>query len=128
MTEKNLALKLDLNGQPIALTLVRATARLGARRGYMMGEAFQEFETNKEFPKELQNLRWLLYPNVIAGTESVEGMPWPLTFEEFIELPEGFIDDWVAGIYQVNPHWQPESQKETGEQPETKNSPKRKRH
>ena len=128
MSEKQTIVNINLDGKNVALTLIRATARIGAERAYMIGTAFEYFKEHSDFPLSQQGLKWLLYPNAVCGTASVDGMPWPITFEEFGELPEDFIDEWEAGIYTVNPHWQPSALKETGDKPEVKNSPRPKRH
>ena len=116
---------LDLDGQKVALTIVRATARMGAERGHMIRTAFEEFEAHPEFEEALKNLRWSIYPSLVTATTHVDGMEWPMPFEKFIELPEEFIDDWLDEIYKQNPHWVPG--RDLGES-DPKNSPKPKKH
>jgi hypothetical protein len=33
------------------------------------------------------------------------GLPEPLTFEAFVELPETFLNAWGAAVYRLNGHW-----------------------
>ena len=128
MSEKQLVLNLDLDGNKVALTIIRATARMGAEHGFMIGEAFRYFDEHPDFPESLKDLKYRIYPVAVVGTSAVEGMAWPIAFEDFIELPETFIDAWLDGVYKVNPQWVPVlPEKETGDQ-DSKNPPKRKRH
>jgi len=43
----------------------------------------------------------------VAGTAEVEGLEWPMTFVEFLELPERVVDAWLEAVYELNPHWRP---------------------
>jgi hypothetical protein len=78
-----------------------------------------------------------IYPSLMAAVIEHEGFDhWPLTFEEFYDLPEGIEPLWEAAVYELNPHWLP-GQKEVTEAekkdlndngPKQSTGPKRERH
>jgi len=43
------------------------------------------------------------YPLIVTGTESAEGIPWPLSVEDFWKLPEDLVLLWVEAVREVNP-------------------------
>ncbi len=129
MSQKELSITFDFDGTPVALTVVRATARMGAERGYQIGLAIDEIDKDENFPEPLKYLRTSVFPTLVSLTSKIEGIDWPMTFEQLQELPEELIDKWLAAIYKCNPHLDPmqaiaESQGES----DPKNSQKRKRH
>ena len=110
MTEDKL-LKLDLNGQEVALVIKRATTRTGIKRSLMIFAAMDAHEKNVTNKAEEDEVAFVLsyrtMPDLIAGTESVEGMEYPITIEQLMDLPEEFVTNWIQAIYEVNPHWNP---------------------
>jgi hypothetical protein len=56
-----------------------------------------------------QTARWImrrvLYPALIAATVEHNFDHWPISFEEFQELPEPFEIAWEEATYDLNPHW-----------------------
>jgi hypothetical protein len=42
---------------------------------------------------------------MVSCTTAVEGIPWPITFEQFSELDEELINKWAEITYKANPHW-----------------------
>lgn len=105
MSEKRTTLAYTLDGVEITLTIVRATARMGVARYLLINKGV---EANKnETDEALKTLRLMIYPDCIIATESAEGMEFPPTFEQFVELPEDFINKWTETVYSINPQWLP---------------------
>ncbi len=55
----------------------------------------------------LPTLRLVVYPDYVACIVESEGLPDPLTFEVFVELPEELMNALGMAVYQVNPSWNP---------------------
>jgi hypothetical protein len=109
MSEKQTILTLKLDGQDVKLHLVRSTTRTGIRRSLMIYSALDENEKaikdGVPVDKEEFTVKRRIYPDCICGTESAEGMDFPLTLAQLMDLPEEFVDDWASAIYKLNPHW-----------------------
>lgn len=103
MSEKQKTLAYTLDEGDVTLVVVRATARIGMARYILANKGFKENEAEPD--EALKLLRVMVYPDLIAATTTVTGMKFPLEFEEFIELPEDFINQWADAVYEVNPHW-----------------------
>lgn len=89
----------------ITITVSEANVIMGTRRGVMRGEALRQ-----EYPDETAEawlLRVITFPDLVAATVEAEGIPWPLTFEAFCELPERLVNEWSDAVYRLNPHWRP---------------------
>lgn len=115
MTEKTKSMTYDLDGTIIKITARRATARLGVQRFQMMYNANKANES--ETDEALKVLRVVAYPDAVCGTESVEGMEWPMEFEKFIDLPEDLTNKWSVLVHSINPQWR---NQEVGEDAEKK--------
>lgn len=46
-----------------------------------------------------------VYVNCLCATVSIEGLEWPLEYQEFLKLPQWLVDIWVHEITQLNPTW-----------------------
>ncbi|MFA5416892.1 MAG: hypothetical protein WC341_00400 [Bacteroidales bacterium] len=116
MSEKQKTLALTLDDEPVALIISRATARAGVQR-YLLASRGKEFnDKNPESDLATQILRVTLYPDLMSTTEIMNGLPKDLSFEDFIELPESFVNQWGDTVYQLNPDWRPElPEKELGD-------------
>lgn len=54
-------------------------------------------------------IRFFLYPSLVASVIHQEGFDhWPITFEEFCELPDQFEVLWEEATFEINPHWKPD--------------------
>lgn len=103
MSEKQKTLTLTLDNKQVALTIVRATARVGVER-YLLASA--SVEANKtETSEALKILRLTLYPDLVSTTPSIDGLPCPIEFSDFAELPEDFVNAWAEVVYELNPSW-----------------------
>jgi hypothetical protein len=59
-------------------------------------------------------LRTNLYPNLIASVSEATGFDhWPITFEEFMSLPEELGIKWEEAAAELNPHWVPKPDPQT---------------
>lgn len=90
----------------ISVTVVRATVLVGARRSVSRVEASELIkEAGDEMPHEVKILRGITYPDLIVCTVEAQGIPWPLSFDDFLELDDEFVDMWWDAVREVNPHW-----------------------
>jgi hypothetical protein len=103
MAEKLLTLNYDLDGTPVTITVERATVRVGIQRYQLMIAA--EEQNKLEPDPVLAPIRLFTFPSIVASTTKVIGLPWPMTFEEFVELPEDLVNRWNENIDKVNPQW-----------------------
>jgi hypothetical protein len=101
VAEKQKILTLDVDGQPVTITVARASAKAGIKRYRLM------LEEREEPDEDMKYVRFILYPNLIAGTLSATGIPWPPTVEQVAELDEALVNEWMASVYEVNPNWEP---------------------
>lgn len=102
--EKQMTLQYDSDGQPVEITLQRASVRTGIRRYTMMAQA-DKLNKDEEAEPILATIRLFTYPTAICGTVDVKGLPWPMSIEEFMELDEVLVDKWLDGVYTLNPQW-----------------------
>ena len=89
----------------IVITVTEANVMDGTRRGILRGEALRA-DIGDE-PTEQWLLRVITFPDLVAATRSVIGMPWPVSFEAFCDLPERLVNEWSEAVYRLNPHWRP---------------------
>ena len=102
--EKQKKLHYDLDGSPVEITVQRANVRVGVNRYHMMMLADEE--NKKEGSDALvAPIRLFTFPSIVCGTLEVTGLPWPMEFDEFLELDEALVDAWVSAVHEVNPQW-----------------------
>lgn len=92
--------KLDNDGTPVTVTVERASAKRGIMRYRLM-------LADEVTDEDLRYITMFVYPNLAAGTTSVDGLYWPLTAEQVAELPEQLVTGWLEAVYEVNPNWEP---------------------
>jgi hypothetical protein len=92
---------LEYNG--LTITVSRATMRQATLRARLIHDAMKAEYEDVDF----RILAIGDYPDVMAATISVEGMEWPITVEEFAELPAEIFEGsgWLTAIRELNPHW-----------------------
>ncbi len=105
-TEKTVIYE-QADGTQVKITVKRANGYAGMKRSMLTYEAVQKNEQNEETDPVIAILRTMTYPDLIAATVTAEGVPWPMRFEEFMELPDDLISVWEEATYAVNPHWNP---------------------
>ena len=84
----------------IKLVVSEATTMIGFRRTRYLEEA-QAIEDDD--PDRALLRRAFAY--LKAATVEAEGLSWPLTFEEYLELPEALAIEWEEAVADLNPHW-----------------------
>ena len=104
--ETQRTLTLDLDGEPTSVTVVRATARIGVER-YLLASSGNK-ENESETSEALRIMRLILYPDLISVTTALGDMVWPISFKDFVELPEDFVNAWADAVYALNPMWRPQ--------------------
>jgi len=104
MSEKQTTLVYTLDDSKVSITVARATAKIGVQRYLLASKGAEE---NKDEDEALKILRLMFYPDLICATIEVEGMKFPISFEELIELPEDLVNKWAEAVYSVNPQWRP---------------------
>jgi len=92
--------------EDIAITVGVASILMGMQRSIAKGEAFRACKEGEVEPAR-RILAIVTYPDLIASVVEVDGIPWPLAFEQFLELPEILVTTWEEATYRLNPHWLP---------------------
>ena len=81
-----------------------ATVAMGLKRQQLGMEA--ELITDSD--RDRLFLRRFTYPDLMASVVSQRGFgAWPITFDDYLDLPEQFAYDWEQAAYRHNPHWLP---------------------
>ncbi len=91
-------------GEDMKLVVSQANGLIGARRSMLRARAIDAGGDNEE--EAALFLRTVVYPDLVAPVVEAEGVAWPISFEEFVELPEPFLIEWELAVYELNPHWQ----------------------
>ena len=104
--------------EKVALVISRASRRMGMARSILIYEAIQANRDEKD--QVLAVTRRTDYPDCIACTVEATGIPWPITVEQFLELPDDLVEFWGQAVYEMNPHWSPLYQGEKGPEAQKK--------
>lgn len=97
--------------EEISVTIQEADAVIGLRRKLLSAQAFVEDAENPGTVKPVETdparhmLRVMDFPNLVAPVVEVQGLPDPITFEDFASLPEVMLTRWSEAVYELNPHW-----------------------
>ena len=87
----------------VIITVSESTNRIGRDRLARL-KALQdnaEYQSATDDDKALMTLLCPLTACVVSHTFK----DWPLTFEQFLDLPEALTDQWVDAVQALNPHW-----------------------
>lgn len=103
MSEKQKTLELIADDQPVSITVQRASAVNSVKRYQLMTQA--ELANKSETDEAMSFIRLVTYPMAACATIAVSGMKWPMTAEEFAQLPEDVYRQWLDAVYLVNPQW-----------------------
>jgi hypothetical protein len=115
--DKTSTFEYDLDGQLVTVTVARATTRMAVRRYRMMVDGEK---LDKESPDpDLGPIRNFVFPDVASVTVSVTGISWPMTADEFADLPDAFTRVWRDKAYGQNPQWRESQDKEGDEKKES---------
>jgi len=117
----------------IEITVVQASLERGFTRASLSQRMDAQLRARKieegaEIGNELQ-YRFVAirtYPEVMAATKQIKNVPdasgkstsqlsLPMSFEDFIALPEALVMLWEQAVYAMNPHWVPKRPKEEAE-------------
>lgn len=102
--------------QSVTLTVSEATVLIGLKRTRLKLEQ----DKIEEPDPDRRLLRVITYPDLMAATVEADGFKaWPVTFDEFIELPEPLAIHWEEAVYRLNPHWLPPRTQEKKASPTT---------
>lgn len=105
-----------LGKRKISLTISEATAKMGLLRTLLM-DSVTYLLGNSEEDENLPSAKlayknadriigFFLYPAMIASVKSQTGFSdWPISFEEFSDIPEEFEVKWEEATFRLNPHW-----------------------
>lgn len=103
----------------VKLAVSEATVLVGMKRTRlkMAGDKLEKERAEKEGNHDLDRLilRVTIYPDLVAATTQVKGLPWPLDFETFLTLPEPLWAVWEEAVYKLNPHWVPKTDDDSEE-------------
>jgi len=114
MNEKSSTFEFDLDGQKVTITVTRASIRQAARR-YQAIVAGYEADAAAPDP-DLGPVRKYIFPDVLAATVTVAGMKWPITADEYAELPETLDTIWREKIHKLNPQWRAPVEDKAGDE------------
>jgi hypothetical protein len=87
----------------VTITVREATALDGMRRQIMRGNAIKAADTDES----VAIMRLIAFPDLTCCLVQnlSSGLPEPLTFEAFCDLPVGLVDEWNAAAYMLNPQF-----------------------
>jgi len=99
--------EIEHNGKTMRVVVQQSTARMGMLRSVLIEKGALASAGSTTNPEDvaMSILRAIYYPAFIAGTVENNFDHWPLSFEEFIDLPEPFEVEWERAIFELNPHW-----------------------
>lgn len=89
----------------VRLTITAPTIESGTARTVLRVDGQAALESEPAATTTRRILRLVTYPDLMAATVAVEGLPWPLDFETFIALPEELGALWEQAVYDLNPRW-----------------------
>lgn len=117
------------DGWDLDVEVTRANVRRGMVRTILAttGKALYEetpvINDTEKFGEFL--LRISTYPDIIAATVSTRGFKeWPISFEEYLDLPEEFAGKWESAAYRLNPSWLPSKEEKEEAEKKVKKSSK----
>ena len=114
----------------VRIVVQEASGLMGMRRQLLRNLAFMPDPQKKgaykaaDDDEALATLRLVVYPDYTAAIVESAGLPDPLTFEAFVELPEALINALGMAVYQVNPAWSPLYEGPEAEKEALKKAPK----
>jgi hypothetical protein len=98
-------------GLNVKIVVGAATVLAGMKRALLQGraQAYNDQQAGEEGLEATARvlLARFLYPDLLAGLVSAEGLNPEMDVAEFMALPEAFTDAWQNLTYELNPHWYP---------------------
>jgi len=113
----------------VKLVIVEATAMTAMKRAIYGGRAqafidkLQSDENEEGNDSEVDSvalsaaaiLARIAYPDCLAATKEISGLPQDMPIEDFLDLPQELTDAWQNVVYELNPHWYPFQEKDEGQ-------------
>jgi len=91
----------------IVVVIHRATILDSIRRNELLGQGLKA----KEKDPDRRIAHVAIWPVLLGAAEvqtfAVSGKKARFTFEDFISLPDIFVQKWMTSVYEENPHWSP---------------------
>jgi hypothetical protein len=111
----------------VRVTVTQASRALGIKKAAIADGAMQSLgEPDVLSPIETLIIRFTgsaIYPSCAAATTNIENgdaavqkLKLPMTYREFLDLPDKLVEMWEQAVFALNPHWVPFS--EQGEKKE----------
>jgi hypothetical protein len=95
----------------VKLTIVKSTVRIGMMRTLMIEKAKipDRSDGQEALAQEADFfVSAFLYPSLVCAVGEQAGFDhWPITADEFMELPEMLEYEWEKATFELNPHWRP---------------------
>jgi len=92
-----------ISGGGLSVTVSAATMLIGLRRTRLIIQAGQG---EPDSDPDMLVARRIIYPALVAAVADHAGFEaWPIPFEEFLALDEGFAAQWEQAVFELNPHW-----------------------
>lgn len=89
-----------------SVSVAEATALQGMRHTILKDDMISRVSEDDD--PALIYLKRIFYPALISAVVEHSGFEfWPISFEEFLKLPDSFVVEWERATYDLNPHWQP---------------------
>ena len=86
------------------LTIIVKEVSLG--EGLARLEKFDELrQMHKDMTSSEREILVRAYVNILTATQTVEGMDWPLEYDDFLGLPQWIVDIWLNEVITLNPTW-----------------------
>ena len=101
--DKTKTIEYEDGEQPVKVTVKRASFGDGLMRFQLASEGDEQYQKEKDELKRFPLL--VTYPDFRAATVAAEGIPYPFSFDQFLEFDEALINLWAEAVYGLNPQW-----------------------
>ena len=86
------------------MTVSRANGLIGQNHAEALSALLADAEAGKVAPN-MESLSYMMAACVPPTIEHAGFEDWPPSLDEFVDLPEVFIDEWYGAVKELNPHW-----------------------
>lgn len=109
-------------GLLVQLTIQKANYQQGLRRTLLIQQILKDpsiIAVSEEVDQVRSIMGMLFYPSMIASVVQHDGFEhWPITLDEFMDLPEELMIQWEEATYELNPSWRPPNSDEEDQEVE----------
>lgn len=95
----------------VTATIDRATLRIGQKRTRLLSVRGDVLGDDAD---EVDFWSYRMFVDIVSATSKLTNnrggeakVPWPLTYDQFLDLPEMMVMGWHDAVVEVNPHWVP---------------------